>query len=127
MRAFVAIELSEKVISFIRKVQGDLKSYGFKVRWIPPENIHLTLKFLGNIHEEDIKKVGEAIIKSVKGFEPVSLTAKGIGVFPGIKRPRVLWIGMGGEINLLRQLHTSLDENFEKILQEMKQNQNSCV
>ena len=75
LRTFIAIELPEKIVSAISKVQEGIRSYGFKIRWVRPENIHLTLKFLGNIKEDDTKKVGNTIFESVKGYKPISLKA----------------------------------------------------
>jgi 2'-5' RNA ligase len=115
IRTFIAVELPEKIISSISRVQEDIRSYGFKVRWVRPKNIHLTLKFLGNVKKADIDKVGEAIFKSVKGYSPITLKAKGIGTFPGIKRPRVIWVGISGQLDLIIGLHKALDEKLEAI------------
>lgn len=115
IRTFIAIELPEKIGSAISKVQEGIRSYGFKIRWVRPENIHLTLKFLGNIKETDTKKVGKTIFESVKGYKPISLKAKGIGVFPGIKKPRVVWTGISDQLNLLTELQKTLDEKLEEI------------
>jgi len=115
IRTFVAIELPGKIISSISKVQEDIRSYGFKIRWVKPENIHLTLKFLGNVKKADIEKVGEAIYESVKEYSPITLRAKGIGAFPGIKRPRVIWVGISGQLDLLVGLQKTLDEKLEAI------------
>jgi len=115
LRTFIAIELPEKIVSAISKVQEGIRSYGFKIRWVRPENIHLTLKFLGNIKEDDTKKVGNTIFESVKGYKPISLKAKGIGVFPGIKKPRVIWTGISDQLNLLTELQKTLDEKLEEI------------
>ncbi len=84
-------------------------------RWIQPKNIHLTLKFLGNINKADTQKVGAAIFKSAADYAPISLAVKGIGAFPGISHPRVLWIGIRGQIDVLIQLQKGLDNNLEKI------------
>ena len=116
IRTFIAVELPEKIISSISRVQENIKSYyGFKIRWVRPENIHLTLKFLGNVKKAEIEKVGEAIFESVKGYSPITLRAKGIGTFPGIKRPRVIWVGISGQLDLLVELHKTLDDELEAI------------
>ncbi len=73
IRTFIAFELPEKTVSSIRKVQEGLKDFKFKVRWVKPENIHLTLKFLGNIHVSEIENIKSAIFEAVKGFEPIQL------------------------------------------------------
>ena len=115
IRAFIAIELPEDVIAFIGKIQEGVGSYGFKVRWVRPENIHLTLKFLGEINNQDIKKAGDAIISAASENASMSLGAKGIGVFPGVKRPRVLWTGITGQIKGLSDLQKTLDEKLETV------------
>ena len=112
IRAFIAVELPEKIISSISRVQENVRSYGFKIRWVRPESIHLTLKFLGNVKKADIEKVGEAIFESVKEYSPITLRAKGIGTFPGIKRPRVIWVGLGGQIQSLFAMQRVLEDNL---------------
>jgi len=114
-RAFIAIELPEEIIAFIRKIQEGVKSYGFKARWVRPENIHLTLKFLDNINSEDIKKVGDALISAAGENASMSLGAKGIGVFPGVKRPRVIWTGIAGQTKELADLQKTLDGKLETV------------
>jgi 2'-5' RNA ligase len=113
IRAFIAIELPEKIIYTIGKVQEEIKSYGVKIRWVRPNNIHLTLKFLGDIKETDTEKIARVISESVTGYPPISLAVKGIGVFPGIKQPRVLWLGISKQLNLLTGLQKTLDEKLE--------------
>jgi len=115
IRTFIAIELPEEIIYTISKVQEKIRSHGFKIRWVRPENIHLTLKFLGDIKEADTEKVARAVSESVTGYHPILLAVKGIGVFPGIKRPRVLWLGISKQLDLLTALQRTLDEKLEAI------------
>jgi len=115
IRTFIAFKLPKNIISSIRKIQEDIKSYAFKARWVNPENIHLTLKFLGDINSTDIEKVSEAIINTVNGHAPISLGLKGAGVFPGIKRPRVIWVGLGGEIEKLASIQNDIEESLEEL------------
>ncbi|MDI6688582.1 MAG: RNA 2',3'-cyclic phosphodiesterase, partial [Desulfobacterales bacterium] len=96
IRTFIGFELPEKIRSFIGSIQEELRSNQLDARWVQPKNIHLTLKFLGDINKDDIQKVGEAIFKSAADHAPISLIAKGIGAFPGINRPNVLWVGIKG-------------------------------
>ena len=110
IRTFVAIELPPKIIASIDNIQESFRSYGFKVRWVRPKNIHLTLKFLGNVKAAETEAIGSALVTAANGFTPLAITAKGVGVFPGIKRPRVLWVGVGGQINQLIQLQLVLDQ-----------------
>lgn len=115
IRAFIAIELPGKIVSSIGKIQERIDAYGFKIRWIRPKNIHLTLKFLGDIKAESINEISGAMDESVRGQAPISLQAKGLGVFPGIKRPRVIWTGVSGQVNQLIECQKRLAENLERI------------
>ena len=115
IRTFIAIELPETIISAISKVQEGVKSYGFNIRWVHPENIHLTLKFLGDTKEDETDKIAKVIFESVKTYSPISLFAKGIGVFPGIKRPRVIWAGISGHLNPLFKLQKKLENGIEML------------
>lgn len=112
IRTFIALELPPSVISLLEKVQEDLKSMGLPAKWVRPENIHLTLKFIGNINPGDIDKIGGAMMDAVDDFAAITLVAGGIGVFPGIKRPRVIWVGLGGQIQLLFAMQRVLEENL---------------
>ncbi len=115
IRAFIALELPATVISFLDKLQRDLKSLKLRAKWVRPENIHLTLKFLGNIDSGDIDKIGGAMSDAAEDFVPLTLAFKGVGVFPGIKRPRVIWVGLGGQIQLLLALQRKLEDNLAVI------------
>ncbi|MBU4288720.1 MAG: RNA 2',3'-cyclic phosphodiesterase [Proteobacteria bacterium] len=115
IRTFIAFKLPKNIISYIRKIQEDIKSYAFKVRWVNLENIHITLKFLGNINYTDIERISETIITSVNGYAPISLEVKGAGVFPNIKRPRVIWVGITGEIKKLTGIQKDIEQNLEKL------------
>jgi len=115
IRAFIAIELPENVRTAIRNVQERFEAYRFNVRWVKIANIHLTLKFLGNIGREEIVPIETATLKAIADFKPLSLAAKGVGVFPGIKRPRVIWVGVSGQTQLLMQLQKSIDERLATI------------
>jgi len=112
IRTFIALELPPSVISLLEKVQEDLKSMRLRAKWVRPENIHLTLKFLGNINPGDIDKIGGAMMDAVEDFAAIDLVAGGVGVFPGIKRPRVIWVGLGGQIQLLFAVQRVLEENL---------------
>jgi len=94
MRAFIAIELSPEIKDSITQIQTHLKYSAADVKWIGTGNIHLTLKFLGDITEEkceEIKSILDEIGKSAKPFE---ISIKDIGAFPNINYPRVIWVGL---------------------------------
>jgi len=111
-RAFIAIDLPESIKSFLSEAQEALKLYGFRVKWVRPQNIHLTLKFLGDTATADTDKITEAMTLAAKNCPTVSLTAKGVGVFPNVRRPRVIWAGLNGQIETLANLHQTLDAHL---------------
>ena len=108
-RAFIAIDLPVSVRSSLSEAQELLKLQSFRVKWVRPPNIHLTLKFLGSIDVADVEKVAGAMALVTKNSTAVSLAAKGIGVFPNIRRPRVIWIGLSGQLEMLQDIQQSLD------------------
>ncbi|MBW2492420.1 MAG: RNA 2',3'-cyclic phosphodiesterase [Deltaproteobacteria bacterium] len=113
IRTFIAIEIPENIISKIQELQESIKAKGFNIRWVRPENIHLTLKFIGDVEAAKISEITEALSKTVEGYIPISLKSKGLGLFPGIKNPRVLWVGLTGQLESLVKLQKTLDENLK--------------
>jgi 2'-5' RNA ligase len=111
-RAFIAIDLPESVKSFLSEAQEALKLYGFRVKWVRPQNIHLTLKFLGNTATADTDKIAEAITLAARNCPVVTMAAKGIGVFPDVRRPRVIWAGLIGQLEILANLQQTLDTHL---------------
>ena len=115
IRTFIAVKLPDHVIKRLSECQQDLKKLGMRIKWTRPENIHLTLKFLGDIFPDDVGPVCQAIESSVRGFSPITLCAKGAGVFPGRRRPRILWTGISGKTDLLEKLHQAIDVGLSNL------------
>ncbi len=85
------------------------------VRWVRPENIHLTLTFLGDIKPAEIGAINEAVADAAGGFAPFGLTLRGLGLFPGATRPRVMWVGVGGDTRCLFDLQADLTDRLAEI------------
>ncbi len=115
IRTFVACELPREIRSEIGRIQENLKHRQLRLKWVRSENLHLTLKFLGDIPVESIEPIAAAVGEAVRSYAPMSLSARGIGVFPGIRRPRVLWIGIGGEFPLLARLQASVADGLAEV------------
>ena len=111
LRCFIAIELPDSVKSSLVKLQDELKNCGADVRWVNTDNMHLTLKFLGNIKEEIVKKIIDAMKKVCGNYNAFSLEIKGIGTFPGPKSPRVLWLGVENS-SILKTLQADIEEEM---------------
>jgi 2'-5' RNA ligase len=112
-RVFLAIELPEDVKNRIILIQDELKILLKGIRWTRPEGIHLTLKFFGNIYEKEIIHISEVIAENTKNAETISLNGGEIGAFPNPGRPRVLWLGLNGDIERLSILQEAIDIDLE--------------
>ena len=115
IRSFIAFELPAAVTSRLDRVQQKLKALGLKARWVRPQNIHLTLKFLGNIDPAAVEKIGQAMADAAGDCAPIALTVDGIGFFPGLRRPRVIWVGLGGATGVLLDLQRNLADRLAAI------------
>lgn len=94
VRCFVAIEIPEPIQALLKQVQARLQSEVRKVSWTKPGNFHLTLKFLGEVHTEAVDAISEAVQNIAATQKPFSIELGGIGAFPTLARPRVIWIGV---------------------------------
>ena len=102
IRAFVAVDLEPQTIQQIAEAVATLRPRMPGVRWLPPANFHLTLKFLGDIDETKVAPIAAALERDLYPFSCFTINAKGLGVFPDLKRPRILWVGLvGDELNAL--------------------------
>lgn len=112
IRAFIAAGISEEVRSRVGELQTRLRETGAEVKWARPAAMHLTLRFLGDIHEDQIVPADEAMAKAAAEFVPVKVEVKGFGMFPNERRPRVIWIGLaeGGPelMAIFRKLESGL-------------------
>ena len=160
IRCFMAFDLPAEVIDDLAGIQKTIAAGGVKLGWVAPQNIHLTVKFLGEISPEAVQKALAAAEQAVKRYRghfyldprvkpggdeergpkpggdeeggakpegdagsggkqgsgrrgaPMRMTARGIGVFPDMNRPRVLWAGLSGDLRSLVDFHGILDENL---------------
>jgi 2'-5' RNA ligase len=103
IRAFVAIEIAPQIIERISAVIEQLAPRIAGIRWVGAGNFHLTLKFLGNIDERQVEPIGAALAEALRPFPRLTINAKGLGVFPDPRRPRVMWVGLvGSQLSLLK-------------------------
>lgn len=116
IRTFIAIELPDNIRAALDRLQSSLKSERqLFVRWAHPEGIHLTLKFLGNIGAERVPKIAEAMAGACLGIPAFRLELNGLGVFPNLRSPRVVWVGLIGEVEKLLQLQARVEQAFNPL------------
>ncbi len=115
MRCFLAVALPKEIKEILRGLQGKLRTVGAGVRWVRPEGFHLTLKFFGEISEGKLPTLVQAAERTARDFEPFELALSEIGFFPEKSAPRVVWVGLSGELEPLLELHRKLEKAFKKV------------
>jgi len=105
MRLFVALNLPKKERLRIHRAARDLREAELPVRWVEPDNFHITLKFLGQVHDDRVGDVARTMEKVASSTGAFPMTLEGFGAFPTIRRPRVLWLGVEAspELRCLKQ------------------------
>jgi len=122
IRSFVAVELPHEVRDALSGVQSAMKermqTSESSVRWVRPESIHLTLQFLGDVPIKLLPLVSEAIRKGCGPTSAFDLELAGPGVFPNLRRPRVVWIGLQGDqaaMNALKSLQVAISNELQPL------------
>lgn len=108
-RAFVAVLLDEAAREALAAEIERLRPLSRAVAWVPPRNLHLTLRFLGEEPEERLRRAVEALEVAAAATGGFTLTLHGLGAFPGIERPRILWIGVAEGALEVRQLQARVE------------------
>lgn len=113
IRAFVGIPLETELKSAVLNLQKQLqdRSGANAVRWTRPEQLHLTLKFLGNVSTEALPKLKAALSQSCRDIAQFHLTLATLGAFPSLQRASVIWIGLRGELATLKELQMRIEES----------------
>jgi 2'-5' RNA ligase len=115
IRSFIAIDLPQKTRENLAAIQDQLRQSQAGVRWVKPGSIHLTLKFLGNILPEQVDAIAAAVAQLVRDEPPITLCAAGLGAFPSPRKPRVIWVGLGGEVDRLANIQAGLEKALEPL------------
>ena len=110
MRLFIATPISQQVETELANIIYQLKSVAGNVRWVKPENIHLTIKFLGETDQSLVEHLSEMIDETSRETKILKFRISKLGGFPNLIRPRALWAGLDGDHAELEGLAGSLDE-----------------
>lgn len=115
MRAFIAIDLPKEIKDYLSLLEAKLKQSGADVKWVMPVNIHLTLKFLGEIDEQKTNQIIQ-ILEEISFRTPqFHLKISDIGAFPNTKSPRIIWIGLAAGNNETKEIAADLEKRIERI------------
>ncbi len=116
-RLFIAINLPDDLHKALESTQRHLqrKLAAYPLRWTRPEDIHLTLKFLGDTEPVRIPDIADALARVAGKHAPFELPVGGLGMFPNLRRPNVLWVGVKDEAHRLRHLAADVDKAMSRL------------
>lgn len=115
MRSFIAIELEDRALQSVSRIQHQLADRVDGVRWAKPEQLHLTLKFLGEVPSQLLSEVCQCMDQALCGISGFAVQLEQLGAFPKENNPRVLWLGVGQGASELQEIHQRLDQHSSEL------------
>jgi 2'-5' RNA ligase len=109
-RTFIAIDLGKSIRDRLISLQESLAEAGPDVKWVEPDNLHLTLLFLGEVDDRELPAVCRAVQEAVAERPAFEVSVEGAGCFPNPRRPRILWLGIGKGVQEVVAVHDALEE-----------------
>jgi len=114
MRTFLAIELPSKIKESLANIQNQLKTTDADVKWVEPQNIHLTLKFLGEVDDKKLSRISEIMDDIAGNSNSFYIQISSLGAFPKIDFPRVIWVGIEKGDKETKEIARALEEKIAK-------------
>jgi len=115
LRSFIAIDVEEKtIIEKIIEIEKKLQETGALLKLVEPENLHITIKFLGEISEKELPLIKKILEKNAELFEPFEITLEKLGAFPSISHPRVIWVGISQNKDKVTSLANKISADLER-------------
>jgi 2'-5' RNA ligase len=114
VRTFICIEIPDSIKERITKLQDTLRQIEAQISWTRPSNIHLTLKFLGNVEVSRIERVSKALERAANRIAQFEVDVSGAGCFPSARNPRVLWIGFSNLPEPLQKLYANIEDELAR-------------
>jgi 2'-5' RNA ligase len=108
IRSFLAFELPLEIKNIVARVSRELRQSTLNAKWVKVDNIHLTVVFMGSIETDDIPAIARGVQEVCQTYDPFDISLKGIGCFPNARSPRVLWLGLDGDLEPLSQFRDAL-------------------
>jgi 2'-5' RNA ligase len=115
IRTFVAVEIGSAIRDCAAELIDEFRAAGADVKWVEPQNLHITLKFLGDVDSREIHHVCQAVQGAVAEVAPFEFEVRGAGAFPNAKRPRTVWLGVGEGHEELVDLNRRVEKPLEKL------------
>ena len=108
IRSFLAFELPEDIKTIVTRVSGEIRKSSLDVRWVRPEFIHLTVVFMGDVQSEQIPSMGKSLDAVCANHGSFSISLKPMGCFPNSRNPRVIWLGIDGDLERMSRFRDDL-------------------
>ncbi len=115
IRTFIALDVAQSVRQEVERLLVGLRCAGADVKWSNPQQIHLTLKFLGDTPSGQIPEIASVIERLAQRHAPLTLTVTTLGAFPDLRRPRIVWLGVDGDVDALHRLQNELEQRLSAI------------
>lgn len=114
-RTFVAVEITSPIRAKAEELIASLADTSADVKWVEPHNLHLTMKFLGDVHEREIGDVCQAVLQGAAARKPFDLDVRKAGAFPSSARPRTIWLGVGDGEQEMVDLHDRIEAELTEL------------
>ena len=115
IRAFIAIDLDERVKRELTRLQERLKTAEADIKWAEPENLHVTLKFLGDIQPEFLDQVENAMAITAEQFTPFHMDIGALGAFPSVTNPKIIWASVTKRANFLANVAEKINNELKEL------------
>lgn len=112
IRTFIAVDLATGVKDRLTALREKLGGNNAAVKWVPTENFHLTLLFLGEVQQLEVVDICKVVAKRSAKHAPFAVDIAGLGAFPNVRRPKILWAGITDGVEPLKALHADLEEGL---------------
>jgi 2'-5' RNA ligase len=109
VRTFIAVDIPVEVKERALRMINQLRDTPAKVKWVGPEAMHWTLKFLGDVELLETPQICAAVARAVEPMAPFDIEARGVGAFPDVRRPRTVWLGTGEGTQQMIELHDRIE------------------
>lgn len=114
LRTFIAVEMSPTVIGKAQQLIRELETSGADVNWVKPAQMHLTLKFLGDVPDTETPDICRVVAAAAKTVEPFEVVCRGAGAFPDLEHPKTLWLGFSQGADELAELQRAIEDALKK-------------
>ncbi len=114
IRTFIAIPTPDDVRQALTDIQAELKTANAEVKWEPPEKLHITLRFLGDVEESQLPLLMTDCSKAICNLNSFSLIYEGLGCFPDTRNPRIIWAGSHNDDGILLRMKKEIDDSVAR-------------